>query len=330
MTSGTGSWHQRRVLVTGCTGFLGSWLSARLVREGARVVGLSRTPPGDVFVERVPAGSDVDVVEGDVQDRDLLRETISGRDVDTVFHLAGQPLSSEASRDPAPTFEANVGGTWSLLDAVRMSGRPVRVVMASTDAVYGDDCPTVFTEESPVVGTSPYAVSKICAENVALSYRRHFDVRVAVARSGALYGGGDLAFQRVIPGTIQAVLRNEAPVIRSDGSPVREYLYVEDAVEGYLRLAEALDRPDMEASTFNLSGEQPVSVLGVVRAILSQLDRPDLEPKVLGRPSGTLSRVHTSGARARELLGWRASTSLEAGLERSVRWYRTHVEEVVG
>ncbi len=324
MTHSVSDWRGRSVLVTGCTGLLGSWLCRRLLNEGATVIGLSRR----AYAGGTGLPPAVALVQGGLDDGDLIRGTVATRGVDTVFHLAAQPLVPRAAADPAGTFETNVRGTWSLLEALRCAGRPVRVVVASSEGVYGDSPSEVYTEDSPPVASRPYAISKICAETIARGYREHFDQRVGVARMSHLYGGGDLNFDRLIPGVIRAVLRDERPTVLSDGTPERDYLYVEDAVDGCLRIATALDRADVPEWTFNLGCEQPVSVTQVVSTVLARMGRTDLEPRILGQPTGSLSRTHSSCARAKSALGWHATVSLECGIEKTIPWYREHAEEV--
>jgi CDP-glucose 4,6-dehydratase len=315
------------VLVTGASGFLGSWLSRSLVERGANVLALSRA--ADRLGRAREGVEGVQWVGGDVRDVGLLRSTIRDCAVDTVFHLAGQAITGVAAREPVSTFEANIDGSWSLLEAVRSSGRRVGVVVSSSDAVYGDWSAEPCTESSPTLGTSPYATSKICAEALCRCYHDEFDTPVVIARPSNLYGGGDARFERIIPGTIRAVLRNEPPTIRSDGRPVREYLYVEDAVDAYLLLAASLDRPDVRGSAFNLSSGEPISVLDLARTVAAKMGRPYLEPRVGRSAEGEPSRVVCSSSRAEMRLGWRPRTSLSSGLELTIPWYEAHAEDLL-
>lgn len=307
----------RTVLVTGCTGFVGSHLSRELTRRGAHVIGLSRN--GSESALRDDGVSYM--VRGALADRLLLERAVVDRSVDTIFHLAAQSKPRVAAEAPRETFETNVQGTSNLLDAVRAAGRPVRVVLASSDAVYGDSGEWPYTEESELKGTSPYATSKICAEALARCYHGYFGVPIGVARTSNVYGDGDLNLRRIIPGTIRAAVRGDGPVIESDGRPEREYLYVSDAVDAYLRLASALDRSDVVGSTFNFTREGPVSVLDVVDSILRLTGRENLKPHILGTPGGVVSRIHSSASKAEDVLGWRATVSLEAGLAETISRY---------
>ncbi len=322
-------WRQRNVLVTGCSGFLGCWLSRRLCENGARVIGFCRNeiPRARVFSE-FGLRDRFTLVHGSLADHTLLQRTMLECGVDTVFHLAAQSKVDNAQQYPRKTFETNIQGTWNLLEAVRNAGQPIRVVMASTDVVYGDSSELPYTEASPMEGMFPYAASKVCAELLGNCYHRTYGVMVSIARTSNLYGGGDLGFQRIIPGTIRSVICGEAPVINSNGLPERDYLYVEDAVSAYMLLAAAMERPEVCGQTFNFSSEMPVSVLTVVETILKLMGRADLKPRVLGQGANETPVRHSSSSRARERLGWFADSSLESGLEKTIAWYRSHANEV--
>lgn len=316
-------WGGRVALITGCTGFLGCWLSRRLCNRGARVVGLARNPVPDAHpFELFGLRDRVKVVQGQVEDFGTLARLVAEEQVEVVFHLAGQSLVEEASANPRMAFEVNGRGTWNVFEAVRRAGRRARVVVASSGTVYGIPDEVPCTENTPLRGTGPYDVSKTCAEMVARSYHATYAIPVGVVRCGNLYGGGDLHLGRIVPGTIRALLSGERPVVRSDGRAVRDYLYVDDAARGYMILAEAADRPGIAGEAFNLSGEQPASALEVVETIVRLAGRTDLAPRVLGESSSENPVMSLSALKAQKMLGWSPEVALETGLARTIAWYR--------
>lgn len=315
-------WQGRPVLVTGCHGLLGSWLCRALTERGARVRGLARgLPPAGGAFERFELAGRVEPVRGDVTDAALLGRAMAGLGGGRVFHLAAQSQVSAARLDPAATFETNVRGTWQVLEVARRNAPAAAVVLASTAAVYGDrgNEPHVEHEALPPVA-SAYAASKICAERIGASYHRTVGLPVVAARTTNLYGGGDTNAGRIVAGAIGALLSGEAPVIRSDGKARRDYLYVEDAVRGYLALAEAAEQPGVVGETFNLAGGQVSSVLEVVAAILRVGGRPDLRPRVLAETSDEIPVTRVSAAKARRVLSWTAEVPLDMGLRRTIAW----------
>src|SRR6187401_904348 len=267
------SWSDRKVFVTGATGIVGSWLVKRLLDQGAHVVTLVRD--WDPQTELVRSG-DIErtsVVNGRLEDYDTLERAINEHEIQTVFHLGAQPIVSTALRNPLPTFEANVRGSYNLLEACRVHRSLVKeVVVASSDKAYGDGPSLPYTEDMPANGRHPYDVSKSCTDLIALSYAHTYELPVTVARCGNFYGGGDLNWSRIVPGTIRSVLRGEAPVIRSDGTNIRDYFYVKDGALAYLHLAECMtQRPEVCGHAFNFSTEIKVSVLELVRLILESM-----------------------------------------------------------
>lgn len=311
------------VLVTGAAGFVGTWLCRALLEREARVVALVRGEDGaSPFADVAPR---LIVVRGDLGDLPLLLRILARYEVGIVFHLGAETLVGPARRDPAGVFESNIRGTWNLLEACRRNGRVEAVVTASSDKAYGFHGEAPYTEETPLEGLFPYDVSKACADRLAACYHATYGLPVAVTRCGNLYGGGDLHWSRLVPGTVRSALRGERPVIRSDGKRVRDYLYVEDAVDGYLRLAASLrEDPSLAGEAFNLSGEAPMTVLEVARRVLKAAGRSDLEPRVLDLPEARyeIPAQRLCARKAREQLGWRPNTGIEEGLRRTVEWYR--------
>ncbi len=315
-------WRHRRVFVTGCTGILGSWLTLALLDAGAEVVGLIRDRVPLSNLNLTGANQRIIAVDGDICDGELIERVLNEYEIEVVFHLAAQPLVRLANRAPVGTFDTNVRGTWLLLDACRVSPTVKRIVVASSDKAYGDQEVLPYTEDAPLQGRHPYDVSKSCADLITQAYARTYNLPVAITRCGNIYGGGDLNWDRIVPGTMRSVLRGESPVIRSDGTPLRDYLFVDDIVDGYLRLAERLDNTAFYGHGFNFGMDDPRSALDVVRAIIAISDHPELEPMVLNQASHEIGKQYLSSSKARQLLGWSAQYSLEAGLRRTLAWYR--------
>jgi CDP-glucose 4,6-dehydratase len=316
-------WQDRPTLVTGATGLLGSWLTRRLIEAGADVVCLVRdwVPESElVLSEHV---SRVKVVRGDVTDGALLERVMGEFEIDTVFHLAAQTIVSIANRNPLSTFETNVRGTWLLLEAARRSPRVRQIVVASSDKAYGS-CPTLpYTEETPLRGEHPYDVSKSCADLIAQSYAKTYQLPVAVTRCGNFYGGGDLNWNRIVPGTIRALHRGQAPVIRSDGKYIRDYIHVDDGAGAYMLLAERLaEQRDLAGLAFNFSTHERFNVLELVERISARM-QSSLSPVVLGEARGEIIEQSLNADFARSRLGWQPSLSLEQGLDRTIDWYKS-------
>lgn len=312
----------RPVCVTGATGLVGSWLVQRLIAVGADVVCLIRdwTPQSELL--RQGCLERVRTVHGDVCDQALLERVLGEYEIDTVFHLAAQAIVGIANRNPVSTFETNIAGTWRLLEACRRSPRVKRIVLASSDKAYGDAPELPYTEDTRLQGRHPYDVSKSCADLIAQSYFATYGLPVVITRCGNFYGGGDLNWNRIVPGTIRSVMRGERPVIRSDGEFVRDYFYVEDGAAAYLHLAEQLAlRPELAGEAFNFSNESQITVLDLVRRILQVMDS-GLQPVVLGEASCEIRHQFLSAAKAREQLRWAPLFSLEQGLRRTVTWYQ--------
>jgi CDP-glucose 4,6-dehydratase len=321
-------WKNRVVFVTGATGLLGSWLTRALLGRGARVVALVR----DWVPESALLSSDdlhrVTVVRGDVCDGALLSRALCEYEIETVFHLAAQAIVGTARANPASTFEINVGGTWALLEAARKAPRVGQVLVASSDKAYGAHENLPYNEDTPLVGRHPYDCSKSCADLIAQSYAWTYGLPVGITRCGNLYGGGDLNWNRLIPGTIRSAIEGTAPIVRSDGLFTRDYLYVEDAALAYLRLAEGLaEGLAKPGAAFNFGHNQPVTVLDVVQRICEAAGRADLQPQVLGQASDEIRAQYLDSSRAYETLGWRPQWSFEEGLKRTLDWYRAFLSD---
>ncbi len=317
-------WRDRPTLVTGATGLLGSWLVKSLLANRADVVCLVRDSVPQCEAVRSGALDRVKVVRGDIRDRECVERTIAEYEVDTVFHLAAQTIVGIANRNPISTFESNVAGSWNVLESCRRSPSVQSIVVASSDKAYGEQEVLPYSEDNPLQGRHPYDVSKSCADLIAQAYAATYRLPVAITRCGNFYGGGDLNWSRIVPGTIRSIIRGERPVIRSDGESIRDYFYVEDGAESYMLLAERLasDRA-LRGMAFNFSNESQISVIGIVRSILKQMNSSQ-EPEVRNEASHEIRRQYLSAERARLVLGWRPSYSLDEGLARSISWYRDY------
>lgn len=315
-------WTGRRVLVTGCTGFLGYWLTTALVERGAEVTGVVRdtVSPAPFFRNRLAAR--INIVHGSVVDYGTVERCINEYEIDTVFHLAAQTIVGVANRSPLATFETNIKGSWVVLEACRHHPAVTRLVLASSDKAYGVHAALPYDEDFPLRGSHPYDVSKSCADLIAAAYHQTYRTPVCITRCGNLFGPGDINYNRLIPGTIRSAVNGEAPIIRSDGTAIRDYLFVHDAVAGYLALAERMDDPAIHGGAFNFGTGEPVSVTDVVWRILRVAEREDLQPVIQNAANGEIPRQYLSARRAEEVLGWRPGAPLDARLRETIAWYR--------
>ncbi|MFH1038772.1 MAG: GDP-mannose 4,6-dehydratase [PVC group bacterium] len=320
-------WKDKNVFVTGCTGLLGSWMTEALYRRGANVLGLIRDLVPQSNLKQLSCWEHINIVRGDVTDYPLLERAVNEYEIDTAFHFAAQTIVSIANRSPLSTFESNIKGTWNILEACRQVNTVKRVVVASSDKAYGIHTELPYTEEAPLRGSHPYDVSKSCTDLLARAYHQTYGLPVTIARCGNLYGGGDLNWNRIIPGTIRSVHNGERPIIRSDGTYIRDYFYVLDAVEGYLLMAEATGREGVSGEAFNFSDERQVTVLELVNLILKLMDREDLEPEILSAAEGEIRHQYLSAAKARRVLKWKPLYTIEEGLRETIAWYLDFIAE---
>jgi CDP-glucose 4,6-dehydratase len=317
-------WADRPVLVTGASGLVGGWLVKRLLEAGADVVCLLRDWLPQSELVRAGLLERVKVVRGDIRDRALVERALGEYEINTVFHLAAQTIVSIANRNPVSTFESNITGAWNVLESCRRSPLVKAVVVASSDKAYGSQDLLPYSEESPLAGRHPYDVSKSCADLIAQTYGVTYGLPVAITRCGNFFGGGDLHWNRIVPGTIRSVLQGKRPVIRSNGQLVRDYFYVEDGAAAYMLIAERLlaEAKMLRGRAYNLSNESSVTVVELVSLILSKMNS-SLEPEIRNEVENEIEAQCLSAARAKQELGWRPLFTLDEGLTETIRWYRS-------
>jgi CDP-glucose 4,6-dehydratase len=324
------TWRSTSVLVTGAQGFIGSWLVSRLLAEGAKVVVLRRDVPAESRFGIEGLEQRCDVVQGDLVDYESLVRALNEYSVRAVFHLGAQTIVGTANRSPLSTWETNIRGTYTLLEACRtvgVTGDAVeRIVVASSDKAYGSHERLPYDESFPLQPEYPYDVSKAATDMIARSYALTYDLPVAVTRLANVYGGGDFNFSRIVPDTARALLRGEDPVVRSDGTPERDFIYAEDAVDAYLAVASSLDDPAMRGRAWNAGAGKPHPVIDIVRRLIAVSGR-EAEPDIRGEgtPHGEIDRQFLDSTRIREELGWAARWELDDGLRETWTWYERHI-----
>jgi CDP-glucose 4,6-dehydratase len=318
-------WQDRRVFVTGASGLVGGWLTQELLKQKADVVILLRDwVPGSRLVhEKILQNTTI--IRGDLSDFRQLERILAEYEIQSVIHLAAQTIVPIANKSPLSTFESNVAGTWNLLEACRHIKSIQSIVVASSDKAYGDVPNLPYTENMPLQAVYPYDVSKACADMISLSYAKTFNMPIAITRCGNFFGGGDLNWNRIIPGTIRSVIRGQSPIIRSDGSLIRDYIYVEDAVGAYMALTEALSLdPKLSGEAFNFSNETQRTVLELTQMILDILGS-DLKPVIQGNNHGEIQAQYLDSTKAKKTLQWKAKFGLEDGLKKTIAWYREYL-----
>ncbi|MDD5530422.1 MAG: GDP-mannose 4,6-dehydratase [bacterium] len=314
-------WKNRNVFVTGCTGLLGSWLTKALVEREANVVGLIRDLVPKSNLNWSGFNDKINIVRGEVEDYFLLERAINEYEIDTVFHLAAQTIVTISNRNPISTFESNIKGTWNILEACRRNPLVKRIIVASSDKAYGDQEKLPYNENTPLEGRHPYDVSKSCVDLVSRSYYHTYNLPVCITRCGNFYGGGDLNFNRIVPDTIRSVFNNESPIIRSDGTLIRDYFYIEDAVESYLLLAEKMEELKIQGEAFNFSNEIQITVLELVNKII-KLMGSNLPPKILNQATNEIKHQYLSAKKAKDILSWTPKYTLDNGLKKTIEWYK--------
>jgi CDP-glucose 4,6-dehydratase len=315
-------WNNRTAFVTGATGFVGAHIVRHLLDNGAKVVCLQRDAIVVNSLEIFDLRNKVTVINGSIEDFPLMARILNEYEIDAVFHLAAQAIVGAANRSPLSTFETNIRGTYILLEACRQSQTVKRIVVASSDKAYGSHSVLPYLEDFPLQGLFPYDVSKTCTDLISQSFAHSYQLPVTVSRSANIYGGGDLNLSRIIPGTIISVLKNENPIIRSDGTPIREFIHVEDVAKGYLLLAERIDETKGEA--FNFGSNEPVQMLDLVNKIVDIMGKSvELPPKVMleTKIQREIDAQYLSAKKIQNRLGWKTEISLDDGLAKTIDWY---------
>ncbi len=317
-------WKDKNVFVTGADGFIGSWLAKTLSENGAKVTIITRDIKKEPGYKLLGVSEKVNIVIGDITNFGLMRRVIAEYDIDSCFHLAAQALVQTATRSPLSTFESNIKGTWNILEACRLTETAQRIVVASSDKAYGIHEKLPYREDSPLHGLYPYDASKACTDIIARSYFKSYGLPVSVTRNANVYGGGDINFSRIVPDTIRSVLTGKELLIRSDGTPERDYMYVKDAVSAYLTLAENLDRKEIRGEAFNFGTEKPISVKDLVVKIAQLSGKPEIKPKILGQARNEIDRQYLSTEKVKKFLGWSPKYSLDNGLREAIEWYKNY------
>jgi CDP-glucose 4,6-dehydratase len=315
-------WSKKRVFITGATGLLGPAVKKKLAERGAFIVALMR--------DKVPYSAldyeNLTVVSGELLDQYLIERALNEYEIDTIFHLGAQTIVGAANTSPVSTFESNIRGTWNILEAARNLPKIERIVVASSDKAYGESKDLPYLEGHPLRGLHPYDCSKSCVDLIAQCYIHTYNLPIAITRCGNIYGGGDINLSRLIPGTIVSLLSGERPLIRSDGCPKRDYIYIEDVADAFILLAENLNRPEIRGEAFNFSCETPLTVLEITQKLLKIMKKEDLPPMILAEARGEIEDQYLSCKKVRERLSFKPKFSINEGLERTVEWYKEHID----
>jgi CDP-glucose 4,6-dehydratase len=322
-------WKNRKVFITGATGFVGAHLARHLLAQGANIFCLGRHQTGQSSLEILELKKKVKIIKGSLEDLALLKRILSEFEIETVFHLAAQALVGAAHLSPIPTFETNIRGTYLLLEASRLAPTVKSIVVASSNKASGSQNSNPYPEDFPLQSRFPYEVSKACSDLISQSFALTYDLPVTIARLANIYGEGDLNLSRIIPGTIVSVLRNESPIIRGDGTSVREFIHVDDVARGILLLAERIEETKGEA--FNFGTNEPVQMLNLVEKILKKMGKEnDLQPEILlkNKIEGEIGQQGLSTKKVLTKLGWKTEIFLEVGLNRTIEWYRTNFAQI--
>tara|TARA_Y100000310_G_scaffold272186_1_gene287015 strand:+ start:529 stop:1557 length:1029 start_codon:yes stop_codon:yes gene_type:complete len=318
-------WNNKNVFVTGADGFIGGWIAKTLVEKKAKVVAIVRDQRKNSALDLHQIKDQLTIIKGSITNPNLMKRIFNEYEIEYCFHLAAQAIVGIANRSPISTFESNIKGTWTILEAIRELANPQfkGVVVASTDKAYGTHEKLPYTEKSELRGIFPYDASKVCADVISRCYAKTYNLPVAVTRKANIYGGADLNFSRIIPDSIRCLITGQELLIRSDGTPQRDYLYVEDAVAGYLKLAEELENVEIQGQAFNFSSGKPTSVLELVNTII-QAYGEELSPKILGEAKGEIDMQYLANQKALQVLGWQPKHSLTDGLMKTIRWYKDY------
>ena len=319
-------WNNKSVLVTGATGLVGSWLVRDLLQKGVRVTALVLDSDPSSQLIRSGDYNHISVVNGDLRNYKDVSRAVFANECTDIFHLGAQTIVGTALQDPISTFESNIQGTWNVLEAARQSNGVIKsVVVASSDKAYGSSDQLPYLENFPLHGDGPYDVSKSCTDLIAQSYGSTYGVPVTIARCGNIYGGGDLNWSRIVPGTIRDLLSNNRPILRSDGTFVRDYVHVDDVVSAYLRLSEVSQTKNLNGEAFNFSRDEPLSVLDLYREISMTVRGKYVEPDIQNIANSEIKDQHLNSDKAHSVLAWNSSITLQSGLEKTFEWYKTYL-----
>jgi len=318
-------WKDKNVLITGCTGFVGSWLTDSLIKKGANVVGLVRDILPHSLLYMNGAINRMNVVYGSLKDYHLIERVLVEYDIDTIFHLAAQALVGVANKSPVNTFKSNILGTWNILEACRNTKLVKKIIVASSDKAYGEHKKLPYKEDFNLQGRHPYDASKTCADILSQTYYYTYNLPINIVRCGNIYGGGDLNFNRIIPDTIRSIINGGNPVIRSDGTYIRDYIYIKDAVSAYITLAEYMDKEGMKGEAFNFGAERPITVLKLVENIIKISGKTGIKPKIINNATGEIKNQYLSCEKSRKVLKWSPKYTLDKGLAETYIWYKKYL-----
>ncbi|MEW6087936.1 MAG: GDP-mannose 4,6-dehydratase [bacterium] len=316
-------WKNKRILVTGYEGFLGSNLTKWLLNNKARIIGIDIDVRRDKTILTENDYDKITVIKGNISDFDFLKEIISKYKIEIIFHLAAEAIVERALKDPLKTFSSNIEGTWNILEACRQYGKVGTIIIASSDKAYGSHKKLPYKEDAPLIGNHPYDVSKSCADLIAYAYYHTYNLPVAVTRCGNIYGPGDFNFSRIIPDAIRCLITGETLLIRSDGRFTRDYVYVDDIVNGYVMLAEKMKKKKLQGEVFNFSDENPLAVIKLLE-IISALTKQKLNYRVLNKAKYEIKDQFLDSSKARRLLGWKPKYTLKEGFKETIEWYKRY------
>ncbi len=324
-------WRDKKVIVTGANGFLGSHLTIALLKKGSKVTGVIKVSPKYTYLNtalKELSNPKLKIIKSDIVNLKAVRKIFKAFKPDICLHVAAQPIVGLANKTPLPTFEANIKGTWNMLEVTREL-KVKALVVASTDKAYGEHKKLPYTEEAALLALHPYDSSKACADILARCYAHTYGLNAAVTRCANIFGPGDLNFSRIIPDTIRSAILSNHPIIRSDGTPLRDYVYIDDIVNGYLLLSEYLYKGKVKAGeVFNFGSGKPIAVLDLVKKILLIAGKNDLSPVIMSKKKikGEIDRQYLSSRKAKRLLNWRTRYSLEGGLKQAIAWYANNLK----
>ena len=325
------NWKDSNVLITGVTGFVGTWLAKDLIEKGANVIAFVFKEPPNMPLKTMGIYEKIGaIVKGDVTSYDSVKSAFDNHKIDTCFHLAAQTIVGVAKNSPTITFDVNIKGTWNILEAARTSETLKRLVLASTDKVYGEPIKLPIIEDHPLLAVYPYDASKACVERLARTFFTTYRLPVAMTRCCNIYGGGDLNFSRIVPGTIKSIISDQNPIIRSDGTPVRDFIFVKDASTAYILLAENIGRAGVNGEAFNFGSNSPINMLDLTNKIIEVSGRTHLKPDVRGtkKPDAEIDEQYLSSEKAKKALGWEPQINLESGLKETVKWYEDYFSKI--